>query len=148
MEFVVEVAQDIGQVMGGSVEKDQFVNAYEGVAAGGTFDYCCLHDIQIQAWSPLRGKLFSPSAAHSPRTQKTIELLAEIAAQKGVTPPAVALAWLLRHPAGIVPVMATSSPEHLIENCKANDVTLTRAEWYALFASAAQLSYRASRCER
>jgi len=73
---------------------------------------------------------------------RTAELVASIAQEKGVTPAAVTLAWLLRHPAGIIPVFATSSPKHLIENCMADKVTLTRSEWYALFTSAAQLTYR------
>jgi predicted oxidoreductase len=143
-EFVVEVGQDIDQVMFGRGEKDQFSNAYVGAAAAGTFDYCCLNDIQIQAWSPLRGELLSPASANSPKLKKAAELLNEIAARKGVTPPAIALAWLLFHPAGIVPVIGTSSPDHLIANCEADGVTLTRNEWYALFASAGRLSYRAS----
>ena len=41
-----------------------------------------------------------------------------------------------------LPVFATSSPNHLIENCKAGNVTLSRSEWYALYAVAEQLTYR------
>jgi len=140
MEFVLEVGQELAQVFGGA--RDGFTNAYSGVSGSGTFDYCCLHDIQIQAWGPLHGNLMSPSSANSPGTKKAAELLSEIAARKGVAPATIALAWLLHHPAGIVPVFATSSPEHLIENCKADDVTLSRGEWYALFAAAGQLAYR------
>jgi predicted oxidoreductase len=143
MEFVLEVGQDVREVMGGS-GKSEFANAYTGISSAGTFDYCCLHDIQIQAWSPLRGDILSPLSANSPRIKRTGELLAEMAAQKGVTPAAIALAWLLRHPAGIVPVFGTSSPEHLVENCEADSVILSRKEWYALFTVAGQLTYRAS----
>jgi predicted oxidoreductase len=140
MEWAVEVGQDRPDVMSG--RKAQFVNAYAAPAAPGMFDYCCLHDIQIQAFSPIRGKLLSPTEASSPRTKKAAELVAEIAAQKGVTPAAIAMAWLLRHPAGIVPVFSTSKPERIIENCKADNIELSRSEWYALFAAAAQLTYR------
>jgi predicted oxidoreductase len=101
-----------------------------------------LHDIQIQAFSPIRGELVSPAESSSPRTKKAAELVAQIAAQKGVTPAAIAMAWLLRHPAGIVPVFSTSKPERLIENCKADGVKLSHSEWYALFTAAAQLTYR------
>ena len=68
--------------------------------------------------------------------------MAEIAAAKGVTPAAIAMAWLLRHPAGIVPVFSTSKPERIAENCQADSVELSRGEWYALFAAAARLTYR------
>jgi predicted oxidoreductase len=140
MEWAVEVGQDGPEVMAG--RKAYFVNAYASPAAPGTFDYCALHDIQIQAFSPIRGELLAPAEATSPRTRKAAELVAEIAARKGVTPAAVAMAWLLRHPAGIVPVFSTSKPERIVENCKADDVELSRGEWYALFTAAAHLTYR------
>jgi len=140
MEFMLEVGQELANVFSGA--KDNFTNAYAATAGAGIFDYCCLNDIQIQAWGPLQGKLLSPSPANSPAMNRTAELVASIAQEKGVTPAAVTLAWLLRHPAGIIPVFATSRPKHLIENCMADKVTLTRSEWYALFTSAAQLTYR------
>lgn len=140
MEWAVEVGQDGPDVMSG--RKAYFVNAYAGPAAAGTFDYCALHDIQVQAFSPIRGDLVSPTNATSPGTRRAAELVAEIAARKGVTPAAIAMAWLLRHPAGIVPVFSTSKPERIVENCKADDVELSRGEWYALFTAAAHLTYR------
>jgi predicted oxidoreductase len=140
MEWPVEVGQDGPEVMSG--RKPYFVNAFASPAAPGTFDYCCLHDIRIQAFSPIRGELLSPTQATAPGTRKAAELMGEIAARKGVSPAAIALAWLLRHPAGIVPVFSTSKPERIIENCEADDVELSRSEWYALFAAAAKLTYR------
>lgn len=142
MEFVLEVGQELLNVFGGV--KDGFTNAYSSPDAAGTFDYCRLHDMQVQAWGPLHGRFLSPGSANSVETNKAAELVSEIAARKGVTPAAIALAWLLRHPAGILPVFSTSSPDHLVENCKADDVTLSRSEWYALFAAAGQLAYRAA----
>jgi predicted oxidoreductase len=141
LEFTVEVGQDIGQVMGGG-PKAQFANNCLAPAGTGTFDYCCLHDIQVQAWSPLRGDLLAPQPSSPPRLRRAAELVAEIAARKGVTPAAIALAWLLRHPAGIVPVFGTMSAEHLVENCRADEVELSRSEWYALLAATGQLVYR------
>ncbi len=140
MEWAVEVSQDGPEVMSG--RKPHFVNAYASPAAPGTFDYCCLHGIQVQAFSPVRGELLAPTEATSPRTKQATALVAEIAAAKGVTPAAIAMAWLLRHPAGIVPVFSTSKPERIVENCQADSVELSRSEWYALFAAAAQLTYR------
>jgi predicted oxidoreductase len=142
MEWAVEVAQDGPDVMSG--RKAHFVNAYTSPSAPGIVDYCSLNDIQIQAVSPIRGDLLSPDIAGSAQTRKAAELLGEIAARKGVNPAAIAMAWLLRHPAGIVPVFSSSKPERIAENCKADDVELSRSEWYALFAAAAQLTYRAN----
>jgi predicted oxidoreductase len=57
----------------------------------------------------------------------------------------IALAWLLRHPAGIVPILGASNPEHIVENCTALNVTLSREEWYDLFATAADIEGRSSK---
>ena len=140
MEWAVEVAQDYPEVISG--RKPQFVNAYASPAASGTFDYCCLNGIQVQAFSPIRGELLAPQDDSSPRMRKAATLVNEIAARKGVTPAAIALAWLLHHPAGIIPVFSTTRPERIAENCKADTVELSRSEWYALFTAAAQLAYR------
>ncbi len=140
MEWAVEVGQDGPDVMSG--RKAHFVNAFASPAAPGTFDYCAAHDIRIQAFSPIRGELLSPQESSAPRTKQAAALVAEVAGRKGVTPAAAALAWLLRHPAGIVPVFSTTKPERIIENCRADEVELTRGEWYALFTAAAHLTYR------
>lgn len=124
-------------------DRTRITRGYTGAA--GTLDYCCLHKIQIQAWSPLKGgdnrlDLLNPPAKASQEVRQAAEVLAELAKKKGVTPPAVALAWLLRHPAGIVPIIGTGNPQRIVANCAADDVTLTREEWYGLFAVAAGVS--------
>lgn len=57
-----------------------------------------------------------------------VELLKEIAAQKGVTPGQVALAWLLAQHPWIVPIPGTTRIERLEENVGASSVTLTDDE--------------------
>lgn len=140
MEWAVEVGQDGPEVMAG--RKAHFINAFSSPAAPGTFDYCALHDIQVQAFSPIRGDLLSPQETSPPRTKQAAALVAQIAARHGVTPAAIALAWLLRHPAGIVPVFSTTKPERIAGNCAADGIELSRSEWYALFTTAAHLTYR------
>lgn len=107
-----------------------------GAAGDGTIDYCRVNDIQVQAWSPLRGLLRLPADA-SRQLKATSQLLAELARAKNTTPAAIALAWLLRHPAGIVPIFGGNKPEHLIEDSTADRVELSREEWYSLFAATA-----------
>lgn len=118
----------------------RITHGYTGVA--GTLDYCRLHDIQIQAWSPLRGDLLNPTADSKPEVKQTAKLLAELAAKKGTTPAALALAWLLRHPAGIVPIVGPTNPKHLIEDCAADQVSMSREEWYTLLATCTGVSSR------
>jgi predicted oxidoreductase len=120
--------------------QSRITHEYTGVA--GTLDYCRLHDIQIQAWSPLRGDLLKPATDSKPEVKQTAKLLGELAAKKGTAPAAIALAWLLRHPAGIVPIVGPTNPEHLTEDCAADQVFLSREEWYTLLAACTGVSSR------
>lgn len=106
-------------------------------SAAGTLDYCRLHDIRVQAWAPLAGGKFATTSGFAdPVIRDTAALLRELADARGVTPEAIQLAWLLRHPAGIQPIVGTTDPARLAACCAADDITLSREEWYALFTSA------------
>jgi predicted oxidoreductase len=106
------------------------------MAESGIIDYCRLNEIQVQAWSPLRGTLLNSPESATPEMERTAAMLVELARRKGTTPAAVALAWLLRHPAGIIPILGSTNPLHLAEDCTADTMSLSREEWYALFAAA------------
>jgi predicted oxidoreductase len=103
----------------------------------GTLEYCRRHAITIQAWSPLaRGAVTGHLPADADeRTTATAALVAELAYAKGVSPEAIALAWLLRHPARMQVVIGTTSPARLRACAQAPEVTLTREEWYTLFTT-------------
>ena len=62
-----------------------------------------------------------------------IDALAE---KYGVTPVAIAFAWILRHPAFKQVVTGTTTPERMEEICKAADIRLTHEEWYSLYFAA------------
>jgi predicted oxidoreductase len=105
-------------------------------AAAGTLDYCRLHDVMIQAWSPVaRGRLINPPAKADQRTRKTAALVAELAQAKRTSKEAIVLAWLLKHPARIQPIVGTTTRDRLIASCLADAQDLSREEWYALFAA-------------
>jgi len=102
----------------------------EAHLATGLLDYCRLNEIFIQAWSPIGGgKLLKPDHAAAP-------LIAKLAAEKSTTPEGILLAWILRHPAGIQPIIGTTRADRVRASAKADAVTLTREEWYALLAAA------------
>jgi predicted oxidoreductase len=121
----------------------RITEGYTGVA--GTLDYCLLNDIQVQAFSPLRAsdhhppKLLNPVANATPEVRHAAQVLAGIAKSKDSTPSAVALAWLLRHPGRILPIIGATNLEHIKENCAADGTSLSREEWYSLFTAAAGL---------
>jgi predicted oxidoreductase len=110
-----------------------------------TFDYCRANDVQLQAYSPLRDlPLGAPRDAASPEVKQLTQLMADLASRSNTNLSAVALAWILHHPAGIVPIIGSTKPEHIIDNCAAGRVKLTKQEWYGLLAAAAQMTRRAS----
>lgn len=121
-------------VDGMEFNRDGSTRLTEGyTGAVGALDYCRQHDIQVQAWSPLQGVPLKPLAADAaPNVKHFAQVLGTFAKEKNVSPAALALAWLLRHPAGIVPITTSRNPERIIENCAADRVELTRAEWYTL----------------
>lgn len=106
-------------------------------SGAGLLDFCRRHGIRLQAWSPLAGgRLAAPPPSASPAVQATAQLLQQIANARGVTPEAVQLAWLLRHPAGVQPVVGTTDPARLAACCQADALQLSREEWYALLTAA------------
>jgi predicted oxidoreductase len=127
------------------VKGDFDFRPYEGVSGSGTFDYCRLHDIQVQAWTPLPPQIFKLPADAPQEVTSAVQKLKELAQAKASTPPAVALAWLLHHPAGIVPIIGSTNPEHIIADCAADRVQLSDEEWYELFAAWANIKSRAIR---
>jgi len=54
----------------------------------------------------------------------------------GVSRTVIALAWLLKHPAGIIPVIGSTSPDRIREAVRATELELTREEWYRLLTAA------------
>lgn len=104
----------------------------------GVLDQCLRDGVTPLAWSPLAGgRLALPiGRAHGePDGARLVALLAKLdslAAREGVPRTAVALAWLLAHPAGVVPIVGTQQPARLAEAMRAFDVRLTRRDWYEI----------------
>lgn len=108
----------------------------------GTLDQCLAENITPMAWSPLAGGQLADGAtqvlpsqeAYKTRRVKTV--LDRIAKVRGTSRVAVALAWLLKHPSGIIPIVGSADPADIRESAKAADVSLTREEWYQLLDAA------------
>jgi predicted oxidoreductase len=108
----------------------------------GTLDQCFVEHMTPMAWSPLAAGLLANGAnrllpaQQAYRPEPTVAALDEIAAARGVSRIVVALAWLLKHPSRIVPIVGSTNPDRIREAAKAADVELTREEWYRLLAAA------------
>lgn len=96
-------------------------------------EYCRLHEITIQAWSPLQFGMFRGSFVDHPDFPELNHALAKIGEKYGITKAAVAIAWILRHPARMQAIVGTMNPQHLKDICAAPDVYITHQEWYELY---------------
>ncbi|MUK88869.1 aldo/keto reductase family oxidoreductase [Ornithinibacillus sp. L9] len=106
---------------------------------GSVLDYSRLHNITIQAWSPFQYGFFEGVFVDNDKFPELNNKLAEIGDKYNISKSAVAIAWILRHPAKIQPVVGTMNPERLSEIAKAAEVELTREEWYGIYLAAGNM---------
>jgi predicted oxidoreductase len=108
----------------------------------GTLDQCLTTKMTPMAWSPLAAGLIGAGATRLLPAQKAYQPekflgeLSSIAQSHGVDRTTVALAWLLKHPSGIMPIIGTINPGRIHECAKADEMELTREEWYRLLIAA------------
>lgn len=102
--------------------------------APSTIEHHQRHEIQLQAWGPLAQGIFS--GRNRTTTCNTSRLVAELAEVYEVSKEAIILAWLIRHPAKIQPVLGTTHPERIMACALATSIALSREHWDALFESA------------
>ena len=99
----------------------------------GLLDYCRLEDITIQAWSPLQFGKFEGCFVDHPDFPELNQALSELSEKYKVSKTAIAIAWILRHPAKMQVIAGTMNPKHLEDYCEATKVELTHHEWYQLY---------------
>jgi len=112
------------------------------VFTDGTLDQCLIERITPMAWSPLAGGLIGVGAKRLLAWQKNykpelfLPTLEEIANARGLSRTVIAFAWLLKHPARIMPIVGSLNPDRIQEAAKCVDVELSREEWYRLYTAA------------
>ncbi|WP_372469318.1 aldo/keto reductase family oxidoreductase [Microbacterium maritypicum] len=106
---------------------------------GGIVEYCRINGITIQAWSPFQDGRGHGVFLGNPEYPELNAVIDRLAASYGVTPLAIATAWITRHPAGMQVVLGTTTPQRVREAAMGADLELTRPEWYELFRAAGHL---------
>ncbi len=107
-----------------------------------TLDQCLARGMTPMAWSPLAGGLLGNRVHGLLPSQRiyqpaaVLKVLDALAHEHGTTRAILALAWLLKHPAEILPVVGSTNPADIQALAKAEDIRLSREEWYRLFAAA------------
>lgn len=106
----------------------------------GTVEYCTRNAITLQAYGSLARGLYTGAEPESPTSadSATAELVAQLAAEHGTSGESILLGWLMKHPAGIAPVIGTVNPDRIRACADAAKVAaaLSRADWYRLWVTA------------
>ena len=108
----------------------------------GTLDQCLAERVTPVSWSPLARGLLAGEGRVDPADPRAkvlgalLGVLDATAARHGVSRAAIALAWLLRHPAGIVPVVGSTDPARIRDAARADEVELSREDWYTILVAA------------
>lgn len=103
---------------------------------GEVLDYCRLHNVTMQAWSPFQYGFFEGVFLDNDQFPELNAKLRELSEKYGASTQALAAAWILRHPAGMQVVCGTTNAARLQDICTACQVELSREDWYALYLAA------------
>ncbi len=99
-------------------------------------DYCRLNNITIQPWSPLQYGFISGNFFENEQYSELNKVLKEIAEKYDITETGLAIAWILRLPDKMQPVVGSTNLNRLGQIAKAADVTLSAEDWYKIYLAA------------
>ncbi|SFC26687.1 Predicted oxidoreductase [Alkalibacterium subtropicum] len=100
-------------------------------------DYSRINDMTIQPWSPVHAE--KGVFLNNPEYQEVNDKLTEIGKKYDVDNEAMAIAWILRHPAQMQVILGTMTPERIRNYAKASGVMMTREEWYSIYRAAGNI---------
>lgn len=109
----------------------------EGINRDGSIlDYTRLKGITVQPWSPFQYGMFSGTFIDNDKFENLNHCLEEISQKYEIDKNAAAIAWILRHPAKMQPIVGTTNHERLKNICEGAEITLSREDWYKIYQSA------------
>ena len=135
LQLSLEQSQLIDQALYVNDKRTDMSNIRDGCL----LDYCRLKDITIQAWSPLQFGFFKGVFVDNEDFPELNRVLGNIASREGVSKSAIAIAWILRHPAKMQAVLGTMNVEHMKDVCEATKVNLSHHDWYELYLAAGKI---------
>ncbi len=113
------------------------VNGEDGINRDGYVrDYCRLNNITVQPWSPLQHGFIEGAFLNNEKFAQVNGVLRETAEKYGVSDTGMAIAWLLRLPEKMQPVVGSINPERLRQIAEASNIDLSAEDWYKIYLSA------------
>jgi len=95
----------------------------------GSFDYMQTHAIRPLSWNPL-GTVFREDTKQTRRLKK---LLADLVQKYGFGSDTLLLAWILKHPAGVIPIAGTVNVARIQSLMKAVELEMDKEDWFAIW---------------
>lgn len=114
------------------------VAPWEGPWEDGTLDHLKRLHITPTAWSPMAGGRLAKkpdNADSNPVHDAVRDALEKAGAEYGVDMATMTMAWLMRHPSGILPIVGSRTPERIKAMAKADDIELSRKTWYEIYTA-------------
>lgn len=106
---------------------------------GGIIEYARLKKMTLQAWSPFQYGMFEGIFIGNEKFPELNKVLGRLAEKYGVTQNAIAVAWIMRHPAGIQTIVGSTNLKRIQDISKASDIVLSREEWYEIYLAAGKM---------
>ena len=106
---------------------------------GGIIEYARLKKMTLQAWSPFQYGMFEGIFIGNEKFPELNKVLDRLAEKYGVTQNAIAVAWIMRHPAGIQTIVGSTNLKRIQDISKASDIVLSREEWYEIYLAAGKM---------
>jgi predicted oxidoreductase len=94
----------------------------------GTLDYMMTNSIIPMAWQPL-GTIFR---YETEQTFRIVNIFESLTKKYNATKDQLVLAWILKHPSNIHPVIGTTTPERITNAVKATEIELSLEDWFLL----------------
>lgn len=112
-----------------SYNQVQFSATHHEAMLDGSFDYMQVHGIRPMSWNPL-GTVFREDTEQTRRLKK---VLAELVEKYGVGSDTILLAWILQHPAQVIPVAGTVNIARIQQLTKAVELKMDKQDWFAIW---------------
>jgi predicted oxidoreductase len=129
--FTVSQMELISKFQKIDVNQIQFsLTAYQAMHDG-VLDYMMTNNITPMAWSPL-GSVFKEKNEQSNRIHK---VLGTLITKYNVTKDQLLLAWILKHPSNIQPVIGTTNPERISQANETLNIHLELEDWFKLLVA-------------
>ena len=112
-----------------SYNQIQFSATHHEAMLDGSFDYMQVHGIRPMSWNPL-GTVFREDTEQTRRLKK---VLAELVEKYGVGSDTILLAWILQHPAQVIPVAGTVNIARIQQFMKAVELKMDKQDWFAIW---------------